>query len=592
MDRGWYIRLSTLGLITALAAIILWPTWERYGGKKAPGWVKSAFPGIIQRGLDIAGGLRLVYEVDVDEAVADLRERRADDLRDKIGRALDIIPEDSNATDPQLREVSARAPVRVRGDSRIEARIRDAADLGKITAQMLEDLGLQQVERSGTMLVAELKQDVVERFRTEAVQQAQTTIAKRTDELGIREIPVQVRDEDVIIELPGEQRSDFERVRSIISRTARLEFKIVAEEDAGFLATLEDVPDGITKGQGTLLAEGVGSRDKLLAYVKTVQQSGKVPEGRQLAIGRDDRTGDNVERWRTYLLQSRADVTGEDVEDAFVGMQQDSNKPSVNIRFTQPQGADKFAKLTERNVKKPMAIVLDDVVEQVAIIQSRIAGGSCEISYNAPRPIQEIQKDANDTVVVLKAGALPAPIRPSNEQHIGASLGDDAVKNSAYGAMLGILLTLIFMLLYYEVGGLVADVMVILNVFFLLGILAFFDATLTLPGIAGIALTVGMAVDANVLIMERIREELRAGKSPRAAVDQGYKRAFWSIMDSQLTTFIAGVVLYQYGTGPIRGFAVTLMAGILSSLFTGVFCSHIAMDYIVRGLRVQKLRVG
>jgi preprotein translocase subunit SecD len=205
---------------------------------------------------------------------------------------------------------------------------------------------------------------------------------------------------------------------------------------------------------------------------------------------------------------------------------------------------------------------------------------------------QQIVAEADSLVVVLRAGALPAPIRPANEQMIGPTLGEDSVVRGAQGALAGILMVLIFMVIYYSVAGIVADVMVILNVLFLMATLSALGATLTLPGLAGIALTVGMAVDANVLITERIREELRLGKSPRSAVEQGFGRAFWSVMDAQLTTFIAGVVLFQFGTGPIKGFAVTLMIGICTSLFTGIFCSRVVFEWIVRGLRVQRLRVG
>jgi preprotein translocase subunit SecD len=175
---------------------------------------------------------------------------------------------------------------------------------------------------------------------------------------------------------------------------------------------------------------------------------------------------------------------------------------------------------------------------------------------------------------------------------IGPTLGHDGIEKGARGALIGVVLVLVFMAFYYQVAGLVADIMVVLNLLFLLSALAFFEATLTLPGIAAIALNIGMAVDANVLITERIREELRNGKSTRSAVDQGFARAFWSIIDSQFTTFLAGVVLFQYGTGPIKGFAVTLMLGICTSLFTGVFCSRVMFDWIARGLRVQQLRVG
>jgi preprotein translocase subunit SecD len=248
--------------------------------------------------------------------------------------------------------------------------------------------------------------------------------------------------------------------------------------------------------------------------------------------------------------------------------------------------------MTGENVKRRMAIVLDNRVESAPVINERIGGGRCQITLGSYRDYNELLEEANGLVIVLKAGALPAPIVPANEQLIGPTLGRDSVKQGAEGAVIGIALVLIFMLVYYQVAGIVADAMVLMNLLFLMAILAFFEATLTLPGIAGIALTVGMAVDANVLITERIREELRLGKSPRSAVDQGFGRAFWSIFDSQVTTFIAGVVLFQYGTGPIKGFAVTLMIGIATSLFTGVFCSKVALDWIVRGLRVTRLRVG
>src|SRR5690606_21241112 len=213
------------------------------------------------------------------------------------------------------------------------------------------------------------------------------------------------------------------------------------------------------------------------------------------------------------------------------------------------QGAAAMGRMTGTNIKRRMAIVLDDMVESAPTIQSRIVA-SGQITLGSYRGYEALLSEANDLVVVLRAGALPAPIRPANEQLIGPTLGRDAVQRGAEGALIGIGLVLLFMLLYYQVAGFVADLMVVLNVFLLLAMLAFLDATLTLPGVAGIALTVGMAVDANVLITERIREELHLGKSPRSAVEQGFARAFSSIFDAQITTFITGVVLFQYGTGP------------------------------------------
>jgi preprotein translocase subunit SecD len=290
-------------------------------------------------------------------------------------------------------------------------------------------------------------------------------------------------------------------------------------------------------------------------------------------------------------LYERAEVTGQAIEDAFVANDPQTNKPYVAVNFNH-EGADQFRQLTGRNVKRRMAIVLDDKVESAPVIQTEIGGGRCQITLGGFRPYNQVLNAARDLVIVLKAGALPVPIRPANEQMIGPTLGRDGIEQGIKGGLLGIALVLVFMLFYYEVAGLVANLMVLLNLLLLLAGLAFFEATLTLPGLAAIALNVGMADHANVLIAERIREELRNGKSNRAAVDQGFARALWSIVDSQLTTLLAAVVLLQYGTGPIKGFAVSLMIGILTSLFTGVFGSRVLFDWLVRGLRVQRLRVG
>jgi preprotein translocase subunit SecD len=230
-------------------------------------------------------------------------------------------------------------------------------------------------------------------------------------------------------------------------------------------------------------------------------------------------------------------------------------------------------------------------VESAPVIQGQI-GARGRITLGAYQDRNELLQEAKDLVVVLQAGALPAPLRPANEQLIGPTLGQDSVRKGALAALVGIILVLVFMAFYYQVAGLVADAMVLLNLQLMLGIMSGIGATLTLPGVAAIALTVGMAVDANVLITERIREELRLGKSPRSAVEQGYARAYSSVFDSQLTTAIAGIVLWQFGTGPIKGFATMLLIGIATSLFTGTFCSKVLFDWLVRGVRVQRLRVG
>jgi preprotein translocase subunit SecD len=610
MDRGWYVRFTVVITLVVAACLALWPSLEMAFDDLpgAPPWVQETFSGRISPGLDIQGGLRLMYEVEVDEAVRDRRDREADRLIKRLGVLLELIEEDEwdEVSREQLDEIREKVQAhRVEKDA-IRLTFTDAGDAELVDRDWLEeyfpDLRMGAVQ--GNQINFQIREERLEALREGAVEQAVKTINNRVDEMQVREMTVIGRGEDIIVEIPGADQASFDRIREVISRTARLEFKVL-EDESTFIADLADLPEGIEKDRETvsagesrpsvvstfLVARGDQSRQLLMEYVAGLS----VPEGREVMIGAhqtEETAEQNEEAWRTYFAFDTTEVTGEDVDDAYVGYDsQDQSRPVVQLQFN-GEGADSFGRMTGENVKRRMAIVLDNRVESAPVINERIGGGRCQITLGSYRDYNELLEEANGLVIVLKAGALPAPIVPANEQLIGPTLGRDSVKQGAEGAVIGIALVLIFMLVYYQVAGIVADAMVLMNLLFLMAILAFFEATLTLPGIAGIALTVGMAVDANVLITERIREELRLGKSPRSAVDQGFGRAFWSIFDSQVTTFIAGVVLFQYGTGPIKGFAVTLMIGIATSLFTGVFCSKVALDWIVRGLRVTRLRVG
>ncbi len=611
MDRSWYLRLSLVVVLLVVAVGAVWPSVNSKAFP-APDWLKEKMTGRIAPGLDIQGGLRLTYEVEVDEAVSDRRDRLADDLIDRLGVEFGIFKADETPTRDQLDQVRTRVKVRNIGDREIKATFNKAEDAKKLSLEVIRKFGdLKEKSRTDTEVNLAMREDMVDELRDSAVGQARETIADRIDKLGVKETSVTARGTDIAVEIPGADESSFARIREIISRTARLEFKIL-DDDADFVGTLQDLPAGIEKqAEGTsagvenpqttvsyLVTRGDNARADLQKYVDSIKT--RIPEGREILIGRldeaeDDDAKPNAKRgpspWRTYVLNSRAEVTGEDVKEAFTSFDSEKGSPFVALNFTQ-KGADKFGRLTARNVKRRMAIVLDERVESAPMIQTEIGGGRCQITLGGMRNYNETLKEAKDLVLVLRAGALPAPIRPANEQMIGPSLGRDAIDKGAKGAAIGIAMVVVFMIIYYQIAGVVADVAVLLNLLFLFALMALFEATLTLPGVAGIALTVGMAVDANVLINERIREELRAGKSARVAVDQGFDRAFWSIFDSQLTTFIAAVVLFQYGSGPIKGFAVTLMIGIVTSLFTGVFCSRVIFDWVVRGLRVKTLKVG
>jgi protein-export membrane protein SecD len=281
--------------------------------------------------------------------------------------------------------------------------------------------------------------------------------------------------------------------------------------------------------------------------------------------------------FRTYVVKSRAEVTGDSIVTANVGFDSQTGTPEVNLKLDR-LGADRFEAMSGENIGRKMAIMLDDMVMSDPIFNDRIPGGNVRITMGQT-PGQSVREAANDLVKVLKSGSLPARLVKEFEIRVGADLGKEAVESGFWAFVVGLTAVVLFMAVYYRISGLIAVFALILNVLLMLAAMAFFQATLTLPGIAGIVLTLGMAVDANVIIYERIRELLREGYTARAAVEAGYDRAFTTILDSQLTTAIAGIVLWQYGSGPIRGFAITLLIGITTSIFTAVFCTRLFFDF-------------
>lgn len=609
MDKSWYFRFALMMVVVLTGWIVLWPSLNDW--IPAPAALRSFVHQRLSPGLDIRGGLRLTYDVAVDEAVRDRRDLRADDLVRELSERLGVVPKGTTPTREQLAQVSTRVKTKSEGERRLRLTFAKAQDTAKLDRELVTKYDdLREVSRTDTEVVLEVKKDFLEQIRETAVQQARETIQNRVDGLGMREASVTAQSTDIIVEVPGADQAAFDRIRDIISKTARLEFQIV-DDEANFLDSLGPLPPGIKKqteyvSAGTskpqvastyLVAEGKDSRKVLTEFIEAQKAAGKVPDDHEFLIGDADyvegqQKQPGVKNYRTYFLFGRAEVTGQAIEDAYVANDpQQAGKPYVAITFNS-LGAEQFRELTGRNVKRRMAIVLDDVVASAPVIQTEIGGGHCSITLGGFRPYNEIINEAKDLVLVLKAGALPVPINASNEQMIGPSLGRDGVEQGVKGALISFVIVLLFIGVYYEVGGVIADFMVILHLLFLLAAQAFFEASITLPGLVAMALNMGIAVDANVLINERIREELRNGKSPRVAVEQGFARAFSSIFDSQITTLIAAVVLFQYGTGPIKGFAVTTIFGICTSLFTGVFCSRIAFDWLVRGLRVQRLRVG
>jgi preprotein translocase subunit SecD len=621
MDLSWRARSGLVVSVVLLAGLVLWPSVSSMSGGRVPcpEWVKERVGARLVAGLDLRGGLRLVYTVDVQEAIKDKRDRYYEDMRRELAKLYadhsgDEAP--SEETLERLRQkVDLAAPRRPAHIIRLE--VKDGSDPGKIDARF-RDLFKPDVE---TRVVGPrsfefaIRQAAESQIRERAVSQAREIILRRVDELGLREAAVSTRDEDIIVEVPGEDEKSFETIREIISQTARLEFKLLDDDDDFFAqlsrtAAPETLPQGLDFRQEIAPVGRDADGERMTQPTTYAYLSKQAGETSQQALQRlrewaatltpppDREIGFEVVKelvdeatlqeqevgWRTYLLRSRADITGDMIRDAAAVPDQGTQSFGgwhVVLTFTD-QGGRIFERITGANVNRRFAILLDGKVESAPEIRDRIAG-QATITMGSRDPQAQL-RDSRNLELVLRSGALPAPISPSNEQRIGPSLGRDSIRLGVEGAAAGAALVLLFMILYYRRGGVIADVAVVLNIVLQLAILASFGASMTLPGIAALALTLGMGVDANVLINERIREELRDGKSPRAAVEIGYSKALSAIVDGQLTTLISGVVLAQYGTGPIKGFAVTLMVGVVCSIFTGIVVTRVLFDLWVRSL--------
>lgn len=572
----------------------------------------------IVKGLDLQGGLRLVYTVEVEEAIRDKRDKLADEIRHELAVAYKIHEGEGLLKREERQKLEEKVKVVKDETAVIKIEFVDPGDVKLVDDRFKKKFGGELSQVAGKKpgeVVFKIRQEVETDIRNKAVTQARDTVLRRVDELGLREASITTRDEDIIIEVPGKDERAFNEVKEIIRKTARLEFKML-DDDADFFGKIPDseIPtnEGIEirfenapAGPGKTVKNNFARIEKrpdetmnqALERLKKWTATLNVPDDHVIGYEKiedlDEETGKFVEKgWRTFYLYQRAEVTGEYITDAARAVNTQSGMPEVYVAITfNPTGADRFEEVTGANVQRRFAIILDDVINSAPVIKSKIGGGRASITMGAGDPDTQL-KNAEKLEMVLRSGALPAPITPSNESLIGPTLGQDAIKKGAIGALAGSGLVLLFMVFYYRKAGFVADGAVLFNLLIQLAILASFSGTLTLPGIAGLALTIGMAVDANVLINERIREELRAGRTIRAAVEAGYDKAFTAIVDGHVTIFISGLILAQYGTGPVKGFAVTLIIGIIASLFTGVFCTRLVFDWWVRGAKAKRLSVG
>jgi SecD/SecF fusion protein len=430
------------------------------------------------------------------------------------------------------------------------------------------DITVQAEEGSFPRIILKLTQDEIDFIKKNAVAQSLEIIRNRIDQFGVAE-PVILRqgENEIVVQLPGVK--DPDRAMGLIGQTAQLEFKLVADDTGADLPKL--INDAVRAGQWK---QGE-SRKKLNLALQS-----RLPKGTEIYFQRiiDDKT--KKESKVPILLKSQVLMTGEMVKNAQVRIGGSFNEPYVSLDLT-GRGGKIFGSITEKNVGKRLAIVLDEVVRSAPVIREKILGGKAQISGSFTH------EEATDLAIVLRVGALPAPVEIIQNLTVGASLGQDSIRKGLTSGLFGALMVLVFMVIYYRLSGIIADLSLALNIFFLFAGLAMLGATLTLPGIAGIILSIGMAVDANVLIFERMREEFELGKSVKSGVDAGYNKAFWSIIDSQVTTLITAMALFLFGTGPIKGFAITLSLGIIFTLFAVLFCSRLVYDvlYSTRLLR-------
>ena len=489
--------------------------------------------GGLRLGLDLQGGIHWVLGVKL--AVAE--EQELDFLRANL---VSVDEDDDELSVSEASVDDGRLEVVVVGDANAEGVREWASDTG----------ALASVSDDGTRLSFTLNDDARDNVRKRGMEQVLEVLRRRIAD-PVRGIPDSVvtrqGDDRVLVQIPGGQ-IDRSRARELLRVTGFLEFKIVKDSD---------------------------QTEELLR----ARYAGGLPEGTEIGFEREKET-DRI--LRAYLLDEKPAITGDYLVDARVNFDR-QNRPLVEFNFN-TEGARIFGDLTEANVGQLLAIVLDDRVYSAPVIRSRIGSrGQIEGRFSA--------QEAADLAVVLRAGSLPIPVEIAEERTVGPALGADSIERGARASALGLVLVVAFPIGYYRLSGGYASLALLANLLILTGVMSLFEATLTMPGIAGIVLTVGMAVDANVIIFERIREELRAQKTPRGAIATGFNKAFWTIMDANITTLITALVLFEYGTGPIKGFAVTLSIGVVTSVFAALVLTRLMFAVYPGNRTVESLSI-
>ncbi len=540
MKRGIYLRIALITLTVIIAFFFMLPNTPIF--PHMPDWWKKNFTnrGIVL-GLDLRGGSHLVFEVDLKRAREITLER--------IGMHLQSL----------LEKKGLKPSVSIQGEKIFIQPVSDEAK--KIISENYPDLSISVQDKN---IVASLPENAFKKVEATSIEQAIEVIRNRIDQLGVAEPTIHKQgDSEIVVQLPGVK--DPKKALEIIGKTAQLEFKLLDEETPLW----KELPSLIKPQE----------EESLLSQWKS-----KLPEEDEIVFQKitNKETGEVYKR--PYIVKKNVLLTGDLLAEAHVSIDQRFNEPYVSLRFNEA-GAKIFEEITGKYVKRRLAIILDGNLYSAPVIQEKIEGGNAQISGNFTL------EEARDLAIVLRAGALPAPVKLIQNVTVGPTLGKDSIEAGKTAILIAAAIVSLFMIVYYRLSGLIADFALLLNIILLIGALAALNATLTLPGIAGIALAIGMAVDSNVLMFERIREELRLGKTPKAAIESGYKKAFWTIFDSHVTTLITAAVLFHFGSGPIKGFAVTLSLGVAINLFTALIGTKTIFDFIYIGKERKSLSI-
>ncbi|WP_353683790.1 protein translocase subunit SecD [Thermodesulfovibrio sp. 3907-1M] len=540
MRKSIYLRIALILATVILAFIFFLPNTPFFDSM--PDWWKKNMPhkGIVL-GLDLRGGSHLVFEVDLKRARGITVER--------IGMHLQSL----------LEKKGIKATVKTVGEKIFIQPLND--EVKKLIKENYPDLSISV---QGNNLVCELPETAFKRVETTSVEQAIEVIRNRIDQLGVAEPTIHRQGEnEIVVQLPGVK--DPKKALEIIGKTAQLEFKLLDEETPLW----KELPSLIKAGEEE-------------AFLN--QWKNRIPESDEIVFQKiiNKETGEVYKR--PYIVKKETLLTGDLLAEAHVSIDQRFNEPYVSLRFNDA-GAKIFEEITAKYVKQRLAIILDGNLYSAPVIQEKIEGGNAQITGSFTL------EEAKDLAIVLRAGALPAPVKLIQNVTVGPTLGKDSIEAGKMAVIVAAVFVSLFIIFYYRLSGVIADLALILNIILLIGALAALNATLTLPGIAGIALAIGMAVDSNVLMFERIREELKLGKTPKAAIESGYKKAFWTIFDSHVTTLITAAVLFHFGSGPIKGFAVTLSLGVAINLFTALIGTKTAFDFIYTGKERKSLSI-